>query len=45
VLTLRFLAGLPHNEVAVQLGKSPEAVRALQYRALKSLRARLPEDL
>lgn len=38
VLTLRFLASMSHAEVAAQLGKSVEAVRALQYRALKSLR-------
>ncbi len=38
VLVLRFLRGLPHSEVAKQMGRSEQAVRALQYRALQSLR-------
>ena len=38
VLVLRFLEELPHARIAAQLGKSEEAVRALQYRALNRLR-------
>jgi RNA polymerase sigma-70 factor (ECF subfamily) len=38
VIELRFLEEWSHNEVAQALGKSPEATRALQYRALSSLR-------
>ena len=41
VITLRFLAEMSHSEVALQLGKSEEAVRALQYRGLKTLKARM----
>ena len=39
VLTLRFLVEMSHAEVARQMDKSIEAVRALQYRGLKSLRS------
>lgn len=39
VLTLRFLVGMSHAEVATQLGKSVEAVRALQSRGIKQLRS------
>ena len=38
VLVMRFLLDLPHVEVARQLGKTEEAVRALQYRALIRMR-------
>ena len=38
VLVMRFLLDLPHAEVARELGKSEEAVRALQYRALVRMR-------
>jgi RNA polymerase sigma-70 factor (ECF subfamily) len=38
VLVMRFLRDLPHADVARQLGKSEEAVRALQYRALVRMR-------
>ena len=38
VLTLRFLGGMSHAEVALQLGKSVEAVRALQSRGIRQLR-------
>jgi RNA polymerase sigma-70 factor (ECF subfamily) len=37
VLILRFTQELPHTEVASIMGKSIEAVRILQHRALKSL--------
>jgi RNA polymerase sigma-70 factor (ECF subfamily) len=39
VLTLRFLVGMSHAEVATQLGKSVEAVRALQSRGIRQLRS------
>ncbi len=41
VLALRFLAGLPHQEVANVMGKSEAAVRVLQHRALRVLMQRL----
>lgn len=44
VLMLRFLHGMSHDEVAVQLGKKPDAVRAMQYRALGRLRAMLKNE-
>jgi DNA-directed RNA polymerase specialized sigma24 family protein len=40
VLVLRFLHELSHAEIARQLGKREDAVRALQYRALRELRRR-----
>ncbi len=41
VLLLRFGEGLTHAEVAVQLGKSEAAIKVIQHRALRALRARL----
>ena len=38
VLSLRFLAGLSHREVAQLLGRSEEAVRVIQFRAIRRLR-------
>jgi len=38
ILVLRFVAGLSHADVAVAMGRSEGAVRALQYRALGALR-------
>lgn len=43
VIELRFLDNLSHEEAAQELGRSVEATRALQYRALKSLRELLYE--
>lgn len=37
VLMLRFLRDLPHAEVARLLGRTRQATRALQYRALRSM--------
>ena len=47
VVVLRFLEEQTHQEVAASLGKSAEATRALQYRALSSLRRMLlePEEV
>jgi len=44
VITLRFLEELSHEETAVILGKSVDASRSLQYRALNSLRDMLLEN-
>jgi RNA polymerase sigma-70 factor, ECF subfamily len=43
VIELRFLEDWSHEEVAVAIGKSVEATRALQYRALNALRRMLVE--
>lgn len=37
VLVLRFIRDLPHSETARLLGRSEQATRALQYRALRSM--------
>ncbi len=44
VIILRFIEGYPANEVAEILGKSPTAVRQLQFRALQQLRKIIPAD-
>lgn len=44
VLTLRFVSGLSHAETARVLGRSEEAVRVLQHRALNALRQRLKQE-
>jgi RNA polymerase sigma-70 factor, ECF subfamily len=44
VIEMRFLDDLPHEDVARSLGKSIEATRALQYRALTALRQMLIEQ-
>lgn len=41
VIVLRFLEEQTHGEVATTLGKTAEATRAIQYRALASLRRML----
>ena len=43
VIELRFMENWSHNEVADALGKSIEATRALQYRAVEALRQILSE--
>jgi RNA polymerase sigma-70 factor, ECF subfamily len=43
VIMLRFFEDWPHHEVADLLGKTPEATRAIQSRALAMLRALLVE--
>jgi RNA polymerase sigma-70 factor, ECF subfamily len=45
VLYLRFLQHLSVAETAAVMGKSEGAVKALQYRALKSLSKHIPESL
>ena len=43
VLFLRFFEGLAHDSVAARLGRTPNAIRAIQFRALSRLR-KLLED-
>lgn len=38
VITLRFIDELPHKQIAYIVGKHEDAVRAIQYRALQTLR-------
>lgn len=47
VILLRFLEDLPHDQVAAVIRKTPQATRALQHRALISLRRMLlePEEV
>jgi RNA polymerase sigma-70 factor, ECF subfamily len=44
VLILRFIEDLPHRDVAAILGKSVDAVRQIQSRALRALRNVLTDD-
>ena len=44
VIALRFLGGCSNEKTAKTLGKHEDAVRALQYRALKQLRHALDSD-
>lgn len=41
VIILKFIEGLPNSEIAKVMDKKEEAVRALQYRALKQLQKHL----
>ena len=45
VLTLRFWAGLSHDEIGKLLGRQDGAIRVIQYRALKALRQKLEQHL
>ena len=45
VVFLRFFEGLPHEAVATQMGRNPNAVRAIQFRALSRLRKLLEDDI
>ena len=44
-ISLRFLQGLSVAETAAVMGKNEGAIKALQYRAVRSLSRLLPEDL
>jgi RNA polymerase sigma-70 factor, ECF subfamily len=44
-IALRFLQGMSVAETAAIMGKNEGAIKALQYRAVKSLSRLLPEDL
>jgi RNA polymerase sigma-70 factor (ECF subfamily) len=41
LITLKFIQGLSNAEIGEATGRSPEAVRALQFRALSALRENL----
>ena len=43
VIVLRFMQDLSHDEVAATIGKTNEATRALQHRAVSALRLMLVE--
>ena len=43
VVTMRFINDMSHKEIAFVLGKKEDAVRALQYRALKELKKYVSE--
>jgi RNA polymerase sigma-70 factor (ECF subfamily) len=43
VIELRFLEGWSHDAVALALGKTIEATRAIQHRAVTALRQMLSE--
>ena len=45
VIFLRFYEEMPHDVVAARLGRTPNAVRALQFRALSRLKNLLEESL
>jgi RNA polymerase sigma-70 factor, ECF subfamily len=45
VIELRFMENWSHHEVANVLGKSVDATRALQHRAMEALRQMLSESL
>jgi RNA polymerase sigma-70 factor (ECF subfamily) len=44
VIVLRFFEGLSHDQVAAHVCSTPNAVRALQFRAIRRLRAILDGD-
>jgi RNA polymerase sigma-70 factor (ECF subfamily) len=44
IIQLRFLESWSHDEVAQVLGKSADATRSMQYRALGTLRSILMEE-
>ena len=45
VISLRFLEGYSINEVAVMMDKTDGAIKALQYRAVSTLRELLEREL
>lgn len=45
VILLKFMAELPNNEIATQIGKSEESVRQIQHRALEILKKKLKKLL
>jgi RNA polymerase sigma-70 factor (ECF subfamily) len=44
VVTLKFIEGLSNAQIEEATGRSPEAVRALQFRALAALRTLLKDE-
>ena len=45
VLLLRFVAGLDTDEICEVMGRTPNAVRQLQFRALETMRKRMHEEM
>lgn len=43
-VTLRFIAGIPYEEIAQIMGKREDAIRQLVHRGLKSLKGHLEDD-
>ena len=43
VITLRFIEGLSHQQIAFIVKKHEDAVRAIQYRGLQQLKKRLKQ--
>ncbi len=44
VICLKFISGYDNSEIAATMGKKEGAIRALQYRALRSLQAILEAE-
>lgn len=44
LVTLKFIEGIDNAQIATITGRSPEAIRVLQFRALKALRRLLTEE-
>lgn len=45
VLLLRFVAGLDTDEICHVMGRNPNAIRQLQFRALETMRQRIHEEV
>ena len=45
VLVLRFAGGLETDEIGAVMGRKPNAVRQLQFRALEQLRGRMRDGV
>jgi len=45
VLLLRFVAGLDTDEICHVMGRNPNAIRQLQFRALETMRQRMHEEI
>lgn len=41
VVIMKFMIGLPNGDIAKQLGKSEDAIRQIQHRALETLRKKI----
>jgi len=44
VLTMRFVMGMSHAEVAAELHRSPASIRVIQFRALRKLRTWMQDE-
>ena len=45
VLLLRFAAGLDTDEICRVMGRNPNAIRQLQFRAIETMRQRMPQEM